>query len=136
MGDHIELREPTKNQESDDALYHLIHDSKGVGPQEALKQISLERHNYDELLDIINLNDFNIAVDLVPGCHFDLFFTEQELKEAKADFESAKAEGANLDDVEWHDKEEVEKVRKFGEFRVNSLGIDGIYRNMDRRIQR
>ncbi|KLO12711.1 DAO-domain-containing protein [Schizopora paradoxa] len=85
---------------------------KVMGSKEALKQYALEAHSVREITEIIKANDLEEKVDLVSGGHFDLIFTEDELTEAKSDFEAAKAAGADLDYVRWFSRDEM--IETFG----------------------
>ncbi len=81
-----------------------------MGSNEALKQYALEHHSVREMLNIIKANNLEEEVDLVSGGHWDLFFTEEELAEAKSDFDLARDAGSDLDYVQWFSQDEMAKV--------------------------
>jgi len=81
-----------------------------MGSNEALKQYALEHHSVREMLNIIKVNNLEEEVDLVSGGHWDLFFTEEELAEAKSDFDLARDAGSDLDYVQWFSQDEMAKV--------------------------
>jgi hypothetical protein len=68
----------------------------------------LENHTADSLLSI--LNSSRNEVDLVHGGHIDLFFSDSEEAESRADWQAAKKAGANVEHAEFLSKEETHKV--------------------------
>jgi len=63
------------------------------------------------MVDIAERNGWSEGIDLVKNTNITLFFTEDEEKKAKVDFERAKSACLNLDGVQWFTKEEVREVR-------------------------
>ncbi|KZT21021.1 FAD dependent oxidoreductase [Neolentinus lepideus HHB14362 ss-1] len=86
--------------------------SELYGEQEALKSLAIEHHTAEGILGSLKSAGLERAVDLVEGGHINIFFTEQSELDAKADYEAAKAAGADLRGVEWMEKEYV--FSKFG----------------------
>ncbi|THH07853.1 hypothetical protein EW145_g3099 [Phellinidium pouzarii] len=86
---------------------HLRNYVEEMGLTEALKNYALERHTSSAILSIIQENGLEVAVDLVSGGHIDMFFTDEEVKEGRADFALAENSGAKVDKVKWLSKEEM-----------------------------
>lgn len=61
----------------------------------------------EEILKIIHDHHLENVVDLVPGGHVSLLFTESEVQSAKSDYESAQKEGVDLRAIEWLDSDQV-----------------------------
>lgn len=85
---------------------------KIYGTDDAIREVALQQHNVSELLKVIRDNGKNTDLDVVAGGHLELFFTEKELEDAKADFLAAQAAGVDIQYVEWLSKEEVQAVSK------------------------
>ncbi|KAI0782801.1 FAD dependent oxidoreductase [Abortiporus biennis] len=91
---------------------NFVNLEKKYGTDEALRALAIEKYTVDAISKIIKSNGKESEVDLVPGGRLNLFFTQNEHDEAIMDFEAAKAAGADISDIEWFSKEEVEK--RFG----------------------
>ncbi|KAF8066928.1 FAD dependent oxidoreductase [Lyophyllum atratum] len=78
------------------------------GTEEAMKSYKMEHYTTTELLKIIKAENLRDVVDLVGSDHFSLLVTEQEVQDAKNDFEAAKSAGLDLDIVEWLSEEDVQ----------------------------
>lgn len=85
---------------------------KIYGTDDAIREVALQHHNVSELLKVIRDNEKDTDLDVVAGGHLELFFTEKELEDAKADFLAAQAAGVDVRYVEWLGKEEVQAVSK------------------------
>lgn len=83
---------------------------KVYGTEEAIKSIEIESYTVSSLLNFIESHKLGDSVDLATFGRNELFLTEKEVSEAKADFESAKAAGIDLSDFELLDKENMNKV--------------------------
>ena len=57
-------------------------------------------------------------MDLIHGCHLDLFFSDIMENNFKADWEAAKDAGADLQNVKFFSKEETHQVLNY--IRLNS----------------
>jgi hypothetical protein len=80
------------------------------GVDEAIKLLDIEHYTVSELLKILHSENLAECVDLVAGGHTYLAFTEEDLKDVKADFAAAKVAGVDVSNVEWVDKQEMEDV--------------------------
>lgn len=80
------------------------------GTEQAVRSFVLENRTASEMLKIIHNQHLEAAVDLVAGGHIAMFVTEQESKDAEADFAAAKLAGMNLDEVQWLSKEEMQSA--------------------------
>lgn len=82
------------------------------GAEDALREIALQQYNVAELLNIITANGHVAEVDLVSGGHVELFFTEQEYINSRADFAAAEKAGVDVRCVEWLSEEDVQTVSR------------------------
>jgi hypothetical protein len=57
------------------------------------------------------------TVDLVQGGHVRLLCTDEDVIDAKVDFDAARDAGADVSKVEWLSKDEVEEVSSCNNFR-------------------
>ena len=83
---------------------------KLYGKEDAVRETDLQQYTVAALTEVIREHGWETNVDLVSGGCIQLFFLEQELAEAKADFAAAQAAGIDVSQVEWMSKEEVQKV--------------------------
>lgn len=81
------------------------------GTEEALREANIQLHAVDEIVKIVKDAGKDADLDLVPGGHLSLFFTDEEYTAAKADYAAAEAAGLDLRSVEWLSKEDVQAVR-------------------------
>ncbi|TFK48505.1 FAD dependent oxidoreductase [Heliocybe sulcata] len=82
------------------------------GEHEALSSLAIEHHTSNGIVNIVKSAGLELAVDLVEGGHVDVFFDEESEIEARADYKAAHDAGADLQDVQWMDKEDM--LSKFG----------------------
>jgi len=75
--------------------------SQRFGADEALRWLALERHTVTEIVKIVEEHGLEEAVDLVNSGRIELLITPEELADAQADYEAARAAGVHLDDVHW-----------------------------------
>lgn len=87
---------------------------KLLGKGDALRELELEQYTAAEMGKLIRAHNLADAVDFLDGGRTELCFTQAECGDARADYEAAKAAGANLQGVEWLSnlKEEVEAVSR------------------------
>lgn len=81
-----------------------------MGVDEAKKQYALEQHTVQVLLQIIRDHNLEGVVDLVSGGHYDMLFTDKEIKEVHADLALAKESGLHVSDIKYFSKEEMSEV--------------------------
>lgn len=81
-----------------------------LGVKEALRGYELERYTVEQLLRIISEEKLEKTIDLVHGGRIDLLLTTYEYQETRADYESAKTAGLDLNGVEWLDEEYMQKA--------------------------
>lgn len=86
------------------------HRELHYGTAEAKKIYAIEHYTTTELLRIMKSENLDTLVDLVGSDHIGLLLTEEEVKDAKQDFDAAIAAGVDLEDVAWLSKEAVERV--------------------------
>ncbi|RDB30722.1 Gamma-glutamylputrescine oxidoreductase [Hypsizygus marmoreus] len=79
----------------------FVNRELAYGPDEARKTYALENYTASELINIIEAESLQRAVDFVASSHLSLLVTERELNFAKADFAAAQAAGLDLDHIEW-----------------------------------
>ncbi|TFK48504.1 FAD dependent oxidoreductase [Heliocybe sulcata] len=89
------------------------------GQEEAVKSMAIENHTINRIIDLIRADGVEDEVDLVVGGHISLVLTNEEMANAKADYEAAKAAGLDLSQVKWIDKDEMQS--KLG------TSFEGIY---------
>ncbi|KAG6916230.1 hypothetical protein DXG01_007813 [Tephrocybe rancida] len=78
------------------------------GAEEAKKAHKLEIHTERDLVSLIKAEGWEDLVDLVSSHRVGLLRTEKEIEVTKADYDAAKAAGADLiEDVEWLNEREV-----------------------------
>ena len=82
-----------------------------MGLAEARKQYALEQHTVEHITSIVGSNEWNDDVDLVNGGHIQMLVTDEEVEEAKADYDAAASAGLKLESVSWISKEEMFEVR-------------------------
>lgn len=92
------------------SFVHFAMREEQYGIEEAIRSCALEDHSTKAMVDIIERNGWSEGIDLVKNSNITLFFTEDEEKKAKIDFERAKAARLNLDGVQWFTKEEVRET--------------------------
>lgn len=89
-------------------FYSFAERQNRFGTDEAIRSSALEQYTVSSLVNIIERNGWSEKVDLVNGGNIRLFFTEDEEREARTDFECAEHMGINLDGVQWLTRAEVE----------------------------
>ncbi|OCH86540.1 FAD dependent oxidoreductase [Obba rivulosa] len=77
------------------------------GRDEALRGMAIEEHTARSIIDILQRDGAEKAVDFVPGGRTILLFTEDEVHAAKADYDAALAAGADLSNVTFLTAEET-----------------------------
>ena len=82
-----------------------------MGPTEAKKQYYLEQHTAKSIVSIADANNWTEEVDLVNGGHIQLLVTNEEVEEARADYEAAADSGLDVDAVTRVTEEEMYAVR-------------------------
>ncbi|GBE89423.1 predicted protein [Sparassis crispa] len=91
---------------------HAFSDFRGHaekhGTAEALRAVAMEFYTASEIVKIIKEKKKESIVDLVEGGRMELLISQQEVVNEKANYEAAKAAGANVAGVTWLTKEEVE----------------------------
>ncbi|KAI6032375.1 hypothetical protein BKA83DRAFT_682572 [Pisolithus microcarpus] len=75
------------------------------GTDEAIRSSALEERTASSLVNIIERNGWSEKVDLVSGGNVCLFFTEDEERGTRTDFECI-----NVDDVQWLTRDAVENL--------------------------
>lgn len=78
------------------------------GTDEAIRSSALEERTASSLVNIIERNGWSEKVDLVSGGNVCLFFTEDEERGTRTDFECAEYAGISVDDVQWLTRDAVE----------------------------
>ncbi|KAF8584249.1 FAD dependent oxidoreductase [Ramaria rubella] len=77
---------------------------------EALKRLALETHTADSIVSLIESTGHEAEVDLVHGGHLDLFFSDREEVEWRADWEAAKAAGVDPARVQFLSRNETHQM--------------------------
>lgn len=90
----------------------FVHNSHLHGEDDALRELYIQKYTVEEILKVLRASGHEADVDLVSGGHIDLYFTEPEFIAAKADYDAARAAGADMRNVDWLGKDEVFKVSK------------------------
>ncbi|KAE9401824.1 DAO-domain-containing protein [Gymnopus androsaceus JB14] len=80
------------------------------GTLEAVKSLQLENRTAMAIVDLINKNEWNDIVDLVPGGHISLISSAEQLVSLKAEYLAAKKAGLDVGDVEWISEESVKET--------------------------
>lgn len=93
------------------AFFDFRATSAAFGVFDALRGAALEAHVADELARIVAAHDLAEKVDMVDAGRVNLFFTEVEEAEARADWDAASAAGVDVSGVEWLSKEDTDEVR-------------------------
>ncbi|KAF9462560.1 FAD dependent oxidoreductase [Collybia nuda] len=75
------------------------------GSDEARRIYALENYTVAELVNLIQTEKLNDAVDFVSGGHVAVYVGEVEVKKAKSDSSAARTAGMDLNEVEWLDKD-------------------------------
>ena len=101
----------------------FAHNSTSTSKEDAVKQVLLERNCTDSIVDFIKANGLESTVDLVSEGRIDLFFTDEDAKGAKEDYDQAKEAGVDLSKVEWIEKADMKEVRPY----VVARGVELIY---------
>ena len=84
---------------------------KTYGEDEAIRQVALESHTTDDLVEFVRTNKLEETVDLVEGGHVELLFTPTEEEGVKRDYDDALKSGAvDVSRTQWYTKEEMLKV--------------------------
>lgn len=91
-------------------FYHFSERQDRFGTDEAIRSSALEEYTVSSFVSIIERHGWSRDVDLVNGGNVRLFFTEDEEKEARTDFECAKSAGINVDDVQWLTRDQVQNT--------------------------
>ncbi|CAL1713984.1 unnamed protein product [Somion occarium] len=78
------------------------------GKEEALRSYNIEEYVVKEVTKLLEENSKGDDVDLVAGGRLILFFSKEELLEAKSDFLAAKEIGLDLSGIQWFTKEETQ----------------------------
>lgn len=81
---------------------------KLYGRDEALREVALQQYNVSELLRTVREANQEAELDVVSGGHVELFFSQKEFEDAKADFAAAQSAGVDVRFVEWLTREEVQ----------------------------
>ena len=81
------------------------------GTEDSIREVALQQHNVSELLKVIHEHGQATELDVVAGGHLELFLTEKELVDAKADFLAAQIAGIDVRHVDWLSKEDAQAVR-------------------------
>ncbi|KIP01827.1 hypothetical protein PHLGIDRAFT_131084 [Phlebiopsis gigantea 11061_1 CR5-6] len=85
----------------------FVYREKLYGKEDAVRETALQQYTVAELVKVIREHGREVDVDLVSGGCMQLFFSEQELADARADFAAAQDAGIDVSQVEWMGKEEV-----------------------------
>ena len=88
----------------------FVSKQKLYGTEETIKTLKLEKYTATEIVKLIKKHNLEEAVDLVNGGHHTLIFTDEEMSEARADYDAANEAGVNLEDFEWYTAKEMESV--------------------------
>jgi hypothetical protein len=91
---------------------HLTRTATRFGLEEAKRTIDLESYDSKFILDLIDSHEWAEEIDLVGAGKTVLLFTEAEKQVYQADFKLATQSKLNLDDIEWLDKAETNKVNR------------------------
>ena len=89
----------------------FARNSTSTSKEDAVKQVLLERHCAESIVDFIRMNGLESTVDLVSGGRIDLFFTDEDAKRAKEDLDQAKEAGVDISKIEWIEKAEKESAK-------------------------
>lgn len=80
------------------------------GLSEAKRSVAIEQYTESRIRDILADSGDTDHVDFVSGGRITLFFSHDEERVARADYEAAKIAGVDLSGVYWLTREEVQKV--------------------------
>ena len=83
---------------------------KLYGRDEALREVALQQYNVSKLLQVVHEAKQEAELDVVSGGHVELFFTEKEYADAKADYTAAQSAGVDVRYIEWLTREDVQAV--------------------------
>ena len=101
----------------------FARNSTSTSKEDAVKQVLLERHCAESIVDFIRVNGLESTVDLVSRGRIDLFFTDEDAKRAKEDLDQAKEAGVDISKIEWIEKADMKEVRPD----VVARGVELIY---------
>ncbi|KAF8515231.1 FAD dependent oxidoreductase-domain-containing protein [Hysterangium stoloniferum] len=84
------------------SIYQSIRSNAAkYGISDAIRGLAIENHTADNIVSFIKSYGVENDVDLVYSQHIDLFFTEEEEKNAKADYDAAKLAGIGIDGIDF-----------------------------------